>query len=191
MKSRVFLISCVSLISFSALAQSDSLYSKASYFLSIHSGGLFGKKGNGSSLTVTLLQGVRYKRFAFGAGIGYDAYPEWRTMPLFGSIGYDLTRVSDKAFFIQINAGHSVARYPKADEDQFTYTEDGGFLFHPQVGYRIQNGKMKLFITAGYKIQSLNYEQTPKWWIWGWPSGKVFVHRDIERISLQIGFGLR
>src|SRR5688572_20111035 len=100
MKSRVVLIICVTLISFSAPAQYDSLYSQASYFLSIHPGGLFGKTGHGSAMTVSLIQGVRHNRFGFGAGIGYDSYPEWRTFPIFGSVAYDFSKGRNNRWFI-------------------------------------------------------------------------------------------
>ena len=187
MKNRVLLILILVFLSFLATGQSDSSFSRPSYFVSIHAGGLLGKKGNGSSLSSALLSGVRYKHFALGAGIGYDVYNEWRTMPVFGSLGYDFARRAGNPFFVQVNAGYSRGWNPITDEDEFIYETNGGMYFHPLVGYRIRNGRMSAYVTVGYKFQRLSYEQTPRWW--GSWIHKTTVQRDIERLSVQIGLG--
>jgi hypothetical protein len=63
-------------------------------------------------------------------------------------------------------------------------------MAHPLLGYRIRSEKFSLYFTAGYKFQNLEYEQSPKWWIWGYTSSKTTVSRKLERLSFQIGFGL-
>lgn len=190
MTTKVFLVICAFLIPFQAAGQSDSLYSKSSYFLSIHSGGLLGKKGQGSAMTVSLIQGVRHKRFAFGAGIGYDAYTEWRTFPIFGSVAYDLSKGRNR-WFIQFNAGYSKAWNPTREEFGLRYDNKGGSIFHPLFGYRIQKGNIALYMTAGYKFQRLTSEWTERFWGWGNSPNKITEQRDIQRLSVQIGFGLR
>lgn len=187
MKSRILLSLIIVFSSFSVSAQPDSSFSKATYFNSIHAGGLLGKKGNGSSLTASIIQGIRNKNFAFGIGIGYDAYLEWRTLPVFGSLSYDFAGFRENAFFIQLNAGYSKAWNPLADNDQIVYDGKGGRYIHPLLGYRIHTDKFSLYLTAGYKLQRITYE-TPKW-IWGFPTNKVTIERDIERLSVQLGFG--
>ncbi|MEX2230512.1 MAG: hypothetical protein WD824_00010 [Cyclobacteriaceae bacterium] len=190
MKSRVFLVISIFFVSFCAVGQADSLDSKPSYFLSIYSGGLLGKKGKGSAMTVSLIQGVRHKRFAFGAGIGYDAYTEWRTFPIFGSVAFDLSKGRNR-WFIQFNAGYSKAWNPTRPEAALRYDDKGGSIFHPLLGYRIQNGNMVLYLTAGYRFQRLTSEWTERFWGWGNSPNKFTERRDIERLSVQIGFGLR
>ena len=189
MKNKVLLILFLSAF-FPVSAQSDSTASKVSYFNSFHAGGLFGKKGNGSGESFATIHGIRLEKFSFGVGIGYDAYQEWRTLPVFASVTYDFLALRDNAFFIQLNAGYSKAWYPLEDEDQFTYARKRGPCAHPVLGYRIRGSKFDLFLTAGYKFQGINYIQTPRWWTW--PAGsKITVGRDIERISIQLGFGFR
>lgn len=190
MKSRILLSFIIVFFIFSVSAQPDSSFSKATYFNSIHAGGLLGKKGNGSSLTASTIHGIRNKNFAFGIGIGYDAYLEWRTLPVFGSLSYDFAGFRENAFFMQLNVGYSKAWNPLADDDQFVYDKKGGSYIHPLLGYRIHSHKFSLYLTAGYKLQRIAYEQTPKWWIWGYPANKVTVERDMERLSVQLGFGL-
>ena len=191
MKNRDILIPIILFLSFPAGAQSDSSYSDISYFVSIHSGGLLGKKAQGSSLSVSLVQGVRHNRFALGVGVGYDSYAEWQTVPLFASVAYDLAGRRRGAFFVMMNTGYSDAWNPLIDKDQFTYSEEGGFFFHPLLGYRRDIEKFSFYFSAGYKFQNLTYEQTPNWWIWGGQTRKVTISRDIQRLSIQIGIGFR
>jgi len=189
MMNRVFLILILLLISFFAIGQADSSFSKPSYFLSLHAGGLLGKKGYGSSLTSALLQGVRYRGFTFGVGIGYDAYAEYRAIPVFGSLGCDLASVRMNAFFIQVDGGYSKAWNLLEDETFFSYAQKAGTYFHPLVGYRIHNGKMNVYLTAGYKFQRIAFQQTPNWLEWGLTGNRVTIQHDIQRLSVQIGFG--
>jgi hypothetical protein len=190
MKSSAIVIPVILFLSHPLFPQSDSTFSGLSYFLSVHSGGLFGKKGNSSSLSTSAIQGIRYDRLALGVGVGYDAYMEWRTLPVFVSVGYDLFSRRAGAYFLQMNTGYSRAWNPLANENQFTYSEEGGFFVHPVLGYRSQHDKFSLYFTAGYKFQDLTYEQTPNWWVWGHPAGKVTVDREVQRLSVQIGIGL-
>ena len=193
MKSRILILLAFIVVfgTFSVSAQPDSSFSKVTYFNSIHVGGLLGKKGNGSSLTASLIQGVRYKNFSFGIGIGYDAYRDWRTLPLFGSVSYDFARIRNNAFFIQLNAGLSKVWNPLEDDDQFVLDDKAGRFIHPLVGYRIQSQKFSLYMTAGYKLQHLAYEHRLRWLTWGYAANKVTIEQDIERLSVQLGFGFR
>src|SRR6185503_16067302 len=93
LRSPMWIKACIALLflffSFLAQAQPETLPERPSYFLSVHAGGAFGKKGQGSSLASALIQGVRYKWIALGAGVGYDAYSEWRAIPFFASVSMD------------------------------------------------------------------------------------------------------
>lgn len=192
MKTRAFLIPFFVLISFFSWSQPDSTMSHVSYFVSLHSGALLGKKGHGTFFSTSAIQGIRYKRISLGVGVGYDAYPEWRTVPLFVSGGYDVVRSNGGAWFIQMNTGYSVAWSSVVDEEQFTISKAGGYLFHPVVGYRIAREKLRVYFSAGYKFQDLSYEQTPRSRIWGWPgTSRVLMTRDTRRLSFQIGIGLQ
>lgn len=191
MKSRILLSVIIVFSTFSSYAQSDSASSKAHYFYSIHTGGLFGKKNKGSTFTASFIQGIRYKNVSFGVGVGYDAYLDWRTLPMFGSLNFDFDRVKSNAIFIQLNAGYSKAWNPVTGNEQFIYDAKWGRYIHPVIGYRIHTPKFSLYLTTGYKLQRINYEQTPTWWIGRNSANKVTVERDIERLTVQLGFGFR
>jgi hypothetical protein len=160
------------------------------YFYTVHAGGLF-EKDKAPSLSVSTIHGMRHKRLAAGLGIGYDAYTEWRSMPVFASLSYDLSGSRNQnALFIQLNTGFSKAWIPEADGGEFNFHEKGGTMVHPLVGYRIRTEKFRLYFSAGYKFQNLKYEQSTNWWTWGSASSRSMVNRKVERLSIQIGFGL-
>lgn len=187
MKNSAVLLSLLLVSSFFASAQPDSTLSDISYFLSIQSGGLLGEKGDGTFFSASGVQGVRCKRLALGIGIGYDAYHDWRALPIFASLGYDLFRGRDRALFLQVNSGYSRAWNPHDDEASYTLEGEGGYVFHPLAGYKVSHGKVSITVTAGYKIQDLTYVQVPRWQSWG-PT-KVTTERQVRRFSLQIGIG--
>lgn len=187
--NRIFFLPTFLLFSVVAFGQSESAHSKASYFFSVHSGGLLGGGGQSSSFTTSLIQGLRVKKFAFGVGLGYDAVAEWRTLPVFASLRSDFAKVRQHNFYFQLDGGYAKAWLPDIDESQFRFREKGGIFFHPQVGYRINAEKVRVYLSAGYKIQRIKYEQTPNWG-WGNANSTYYITRDIERVSVQIGFGL-
>ena len=170
-------------------AQSVPAPPKISYFNSFHAGGLFGKKANGSGESFATIHGVRMNKYAFGIGVGYDAYHEWRTLPVFASLSYDFLPLRDNTFFIQLNGGYARAWSPMEEQSQFNYEDKRGPCAHALLGYRIHSNKFNLYLTAGYKLQEIQYEQTFDWW--SGPGSKVYVARDMERVSVQLGFGFR
>lgn len=190
MRCKVIAIVIAILGSWPVAAQSDSTFTGTYYFGSLNSGVLFGKKGNGNSFSVSTIHGVRYKRFALGAGLGYDAYPDWNVLPLFASVGYDVVQGRRNALYLQLNSGYSKAWATAANNSQSLYAVDGGYFYHPIVGYRITRDHLTVYFSAGYKFQRLTYEERPGWWTWGTAGSKVTVQRNIERLSLHLGLGI-
>ena len=182
----LFVFSCSPLWAF---GQSEPSASEGSYFFSVHTGGLLGGEGQGSSFTTSLIQGVRINKFAVGIGLGHDAVAEWLTLPVWASTRIDFAKADLNNFYLQFDVGYAKAWLPSIDENQFTYREKGGIMVHPQVGYRINADKVKVYLSIGYKLQRISYEQTSTWG-WGGASNKYYIVRDIERVSIQIGFGL-
>ena len=186
MPNRILFVLTILGLSFSAEAQSDSFALRPRYFLSVHSGGLVGKKGDGSFLTSSLIQGVRFDRLAVGLGIGYDAYVDWRVIPVFMNLNYDLGRSpGGNSLFIQFNGGVSKAWNPWLSEVETVYNEEANININPMVGYRIIADKSSLYISIGYKSQVIEFG-------WGYPGGdKTFVRRQTGRVAIQLGFGFR
>ena len=190
MWNKVLLFAAIVCCPFVARSQSDSTLSQLSYFITLQAGGLMGEQEQ-TALTASVTQGVRLKRVALGVGIGYDDYTDWRALPIFVSGSYDVVKRGDRAWFLQFNTGYATARPSMQGEEQVIVSNASGYFFHPLIGYRLSSGKKALSFSAGYKFQSLNYEQTPRWWIWGRPgSSRLLIDRDIQRLSFQIGIGI-
>ena len=189
MNNRIFLALVIALASFSASAQSDTV-SQRSWFVSIHSGVLLGKPGNGTTVTATLMPGIRLGRVAMTVGAGYDAYLQWKTLPVFAGVGYDVYNGRNYSLFVHCNAGYSKGWDSIQEESGFSYKNEGGYFYHPFIGCRVSQGKVDLYLSAGYKFQTLTYEQEPQWG-WGWGTGvKSTITAEMQRFSLQIGLGI-
>ena len=184
------LLSLFAFIPFFVSAQPDSIASQFGYFNAFHAGGLFGKSGNGSDVSVATIHGVQLNKFRVGIGVGYDAYENWRTLPVFLSAAYDFLPVRGNAFFVQLNGGYSKAWHHFQENDLSVRNIKPGPCAHPVLGYRLRGNKFELYVTAGYKVQRLEYEQTPLWWTNN-PGSKISVSRDMGRLSIQLGFGFR
>lgn len=191
MRSRLLLVLLLGSVSFSTTGQTDSASAERPWFVSLYSGALLGRPGSGSSISAMLMPGVRLNRVAIAVGAGYDGHLIWETLPVFAGVGYDVIRRNRHAFFAHFNAGYSRVwdRRPTG-EIQTTYKHEGGYFYHPFVGYRIRQGKISLYFSAGYKFQTLTYEEIPSWGLWNNSSMKKTVVYDMERVSIQMGIGL-
>jgi hypothetical protein len=171
-------------------AQSDTTDDKQHripYFNYISSGALIAKMDKGVSFSISTIHGIRIGKFFTGLGIGYDAYQEWRVLPLIASIGYDLYRKHAETLFFQLQGGYSLARnVPLNDFQPSPHDSKGGRMFTPSLGYRIKKENISLYLMAGYKFQRLDYEIN-QWWN---PNNRSTVKHNIERVTIQIGFGL-
>jgi hypothetical protein len=189
MKISIFII-CVSSLSFFSFAQqSDSTKvsapKKVVYFNNLLVGGLF---GDTNGLSVSTTHGVRIKRFAVGAGVGFDSYGRWETASIFGVASYDFVKIKNNAFYLQFAAGHSNANKVETEEWWSDYKESGGLMINTMLGYRITARHFSLYIQAGHKFQEAHYSYNPQPWSSTWGSTN-FVDEEINRVVFQLGFG--
>ena len=133
--------------------------SNVTYYFTFGMGAMIGCEqckvtGTTASFTTSMVHGVRIgRKGSVGAGIGFDAYENWKTLPLFGSASWDLFGKSNKVF-VQLNYGYGSAWINKADAKAYGYKRsDGGKMINPSLGYRIQSGNMRVHFTVGYKFQ--------------------------------------
>lgn len=192
MNNRLIPVLLIFFVSFPVSAQSDSTTSLMSRFVSIHSGvmlakpGLAGKPGTPTSLSITLMPGVRVNRVTMTVGVGYDTYSTWKLVPVFAGVSYDIVKGRNYALFAHYNAGYARAwqLFPGFGSP---YKNEGGYFHHPFVGFRIQPGGIVLYFSAGYKFQSLIYEQES---VWSWSGSKTTTRADMQRLTFQIGIGI-
>lgn len=171
----------------SAAAQSDTVRaSNVTYYNQFLVGGGFGKKAEIVTLSSVMFHGVRYKRTSIGIGIAYDTYQEWKTFPFMTSLSYEMP-VKRNAWFVQLDGGYGRVRHIDSEFDTFIYNGKGGRVLHPSIGYKLAAGKYSIYLKAGYKFQTIFYDQNPKWWPESYTN---HVKRDMNRVTLQLGFGL-
>ena len=156
------------------------------YWNNFLAGGLVGEDGKGASFTFSTTHGIRYRRWTTGFGVGYDVYSDWNTLPLFVSLGADLHDTGRYACYLQLNAGYAAAAWIPGREDYMPDIDtNGGAMINPMIGFAMKADHYRIYLAAGYKFQRNSYD----YWII-YPSNGFSLQKDIERIVIQLGFGL-
>jgi hypothetical protein len=164
---------------------------KLIYYNNFLAGGLLGEPGKGSGLTLSTTHGIRIKRLSLGAGVGVDSYFDWKTLPIFGSVSFDFGKIKSNALFLQFNAGYAEAWLIENDDPWMPeYRDYGGTMVSSMIGYRITKERFSLYMLAGHKFQRAHssYETEP--WSSFAPQFNTFVEEEMNRLVVQIGFGL-
>jgi hypothetical protein len=191
---KIKLLVAVACISYSVAAQTPDIEPpkrKLVYYNSFLAGGLLGEPGKGSGLTLSTTHGIRIKRFSLGAGVGFDSYFDWKTLPIFGSVTFDFGKIKSNALFLQFNAGYAEAWLIEDNELWMPeYRDYGGTMVSSMIGYRITKERFSLYMLAGHKFQRAHssYEAEP--WSSFAPQFSTFVEEEMNRLVVQIGFGL-
>ena len=148
-------------------ADSTALKKRISYFFTLGMGPMIGcnqcqRTGKVASFAASTVHGVRIgKRLFLGAGIGFDSYENWKTLPLFGSASWDLFGKKNKVS-VQLDYGYSFAWINNAAKEYGYKRDRGGEIFNPSLGYRINYGAARLSFSIGYKFQRVfSYYEYP------------------------------
>ena len=190
---RTSLLILLASVSFGGMAQTVDVEipkKKVTYFNTFLAGGLMGETGKGTGVTLSTIHGVRLKRAAFGAGIGFDSYFDWKTLPIFGSVSFDFGKIRSNALFVQFNAGYAEAWLVR-DEDSWTppYRDYGGTTVASSIGYRITKERFSIYVMAGHKFQRAHLTYEPEIWNIFAPAVRQRIEEDMNRLVVQIGFG--
>lgn len=201
----VFLIQAVTLFARNELKNPDSIIhaKKFEYFFYLQSGTLIGcnecSKGKELTFSGATVHGVKVgKRLRVGAGLGYDSFYGWNTLPVFGSASWDLF-ARKNAFFVQFNYGGALKswKYSQYDYNEYGFQgSEGGRMINPMVGYRVRYHDVSLALMAGYKYQRISsyYEYPYYYWdplqgqIMGEPTTTTMV-QEMNRFMLSISMG--
>jgi hypothetical protein len=188
----VVIFTLLSFQSYLLLAQEDSLgvsKNKIHYYNSFLAGGLLGKSKQGSGASFSMAHGIRINRLAIGAGLGFDSYLDWKTVPLFGAVSFDFAKIKKNAFFIQLNGGYAWAWDIVKENFEPNYDKlSGKGMISSMVGYRISLNQYSIYFSAGHKFQRIEYSYNPTPWS-SVPGSNTFVEEDMNRFVLQLGFG--
>ena len=112
---------------------------------------------------------------------------------MMGSVSFDLKKPDKKrGLYLLINSGYSLADKMVPIEWTRTFSDTGGVIFNPMIGYRIQVGTVDLYFQSGYKNQKVSYGYSYDYPGWGDQPGysdKYTVDQNLNRFVFQIGFG--
>ncbi len=174
---------------------------KVRYFFNVLSGTLIGNSGISgdgfATYSFSTTHGVRLgNRLGLGAGVGFDSYLDWKAMPLFISLSYDLIGKKNK-LFVQLNYGKSLV---KKSENQYEYgvtTYEGRSMINPSLGYKFAFDNLRLYIQAGLKMQNIKIRsEYPTYYTYAFQSlaplpNSTYSKTDLtlNRFYFSIGFG--
>lgn len=141
------------------------------YFVYFQSGALVGcndcSEKKEVSFTASVVHGFSLsKKLRVGAGIGFDSYANWQTLPLFGSVSWDLLgNKNTNALFLQFNYGWA---HPWLNKTARTYgykEVNGGKMYALSLGYRIRYHDLRLSFALGLKSQDVSsYYEYPTYY---------------------------
>lgn len=149
LKTKMFCCLVILSISFAASSQQKIKFS------SFNTAGVSVGK-SGSFGVVQTVNGVKYKEWFAGIGLGIDYYKN-RTIPLFIDVRRDLLKENVFAF---ADLGYNFPQHNNPGKEisyYSTYDFSGGFYSEVGIGYKMRlMGKRSLLVTSGYSYKTLS-----------------------------------
>jgi len=203
--SRLHLIVILIICSLTSRAQElgvDSVKkSKIAYYFQVQSGAIIGCNSCRGSEEIgfsgATIHGVKFgQKLRVGGGIGLDSYSYWNTVPVFGSINYDLIGKKKSALFIEANVGDALLSRRKPIYEEYGYKDSkGGMMYSYGLGYKFKYDQMRISLGVGRKTQMITYYYEYPTLVWrngtmvaGDPSQKI-VKTEINRLMIWMAVG--
>lgn len=172
------------------------------YFFNVQSGAMIGCNDCEFSKEVTFSAATTHgitigRKLRTGIGIGFDSYFEWTTMPIFGSLSWDLLGTKNtQALFVQANYGWSNSWIKKSEWIAGSTSVDGGAMASALVGYRVKYYDVKISLAIGTKFQRVyRYYEYPTFYflpdgtmVEGSPN-KTTIKEELNRLMISLIVG--
>jgi hypothetical protein len=141
---------------------------------------------------ISTFHGVRYKRASVGVDLSYDNYDRWKVLSPGLGATYDFLSTRNYAFHVQANAAYSKLWYQRSDNDNVNREVKRGRQFEALVGYRLKIEKVRLYVSAGFRSQQIEYSDTPRWWFLADMTSQPVstVTRTINGVVVRFGLGI-
>lgn len=186
-----YIVACLLLVSLQTSAQQkDSTQAKKKFaYHSILLGGVLEGASN-SSLQLQSINGVQYKTWFGGIGIGIDHY-HIRTLPLFASIRKDILNKASSPF-IYADLGTQII-WPRNKETWQYSNQDfnAGVYYNAGAGYKLSViKKHAMLLSAGYSLKKFSYGSSYPYPCLAepCPEYKNTTEYILRRLSFQLGF---
>lgn len=157
-------------------------------FTALVQGGLL-EGEQGSAFQLKAINGVRYKNWVGGIGVGLDYYQS-RSVPLFLAVRHFFRQT--KGVFLYADGGYNFP-WQTAEEKAWNYeAANGGFYGDGGIGYQFPlRNKSFLFLSAGYsqKQYSSEYAYASVLDVYPspYPPQTYKVDYTLRRVSMQVG----
>ena len=161
-------------------------------FSSINQVGLL-EGDNGSSFNLQTINGISYKTWFTGVGIGLDYY-RFRTIPLFLDVRKDLTKKVNRPFvygdigvhlpWVRGNAGE----WWRGDPEY-----NNGLYYDAGIGYSLDIGKKRsLLFSGGFSLKKMRETRNYEVVCVTFPCPEQSEHYDftLKRVSIKAGLRL-
>jgi len=179
----------------------DSLSKKKiEYYFQFQSGTLIGcgscSDGKQITFSGSTTHGIKIgRKLRVGAGVGLDSYFEWNTMPVFGSVSWDLIGKKN-ALYVELNYGGALASWRPMNIQEYGFQKSNtGKVYSYAVAYRIKYEKMRISMGIGRKTQLVTtyYEYPTYYWnlgnyVMGDPSRKT-IKNEMNRLMVYLAVG--
>lgn len=176
MRKKFILVAAFAFGSLLVLAQR----AKPQYTAHISSGLVGGEAG--PALQLQAVNGIKYKTWAAGIGVGIDYY-HTRTVPLFLDLRKAFSEKS-KAGFVYASGGYNVPWASKANQESAAYA----FVMDAKRGAYAEGGigfsvpafkKHQWFVSAGWQVKTFTNTVNTMPWSSMWPPPKE-AYRDYD-----------
>ena len=145
----------------------------------------------GTELQLQTINGIQYKTFSTGIGVGLDYYKE-RSVPLFLNVQKNLLQ-KPRTPFIYADGGYHFA-WPKEKPEEWMRTDvEGGLYYDLGIGYRFPAFKTgAVHISLGYSVKEVSEKVKRNIWISSLPMPEDFQRFDytLRRYSFKMGLTL-
>lgn len=181
---RKIFTACLLLSVFSVNAQNT----KPQFTTSVQGGLLEGEQG--SAFQLKAINGVQYKKWLAGIGVGLDYYQS-RSAPLFLALRH-FFHPTTKGLFLYADAGYNFPWLKPTEKDWDYISVKGGFYGEGGVGYQFPlRSKSFLFVSAGYSQKQYTGKYTYPIIIdvypAPYPASTYEVDYTLRRLSIQAG----
>lgn len=172
------------------------------YFFNVQVGPLIGCNDCSGDKDITFtsstLHGITLgRKLRVGLGVGFDSYDSWQTLPLYGSVSWDLLGTKNtQALYLQFDYGWSAA-WRQRDQFEYGFTDSGGGkMYNALVGYRIKYHDLKIGLAIGSKSQQVyTYYESPSYYynsegilVQGAPN-RTTVKKEMSRLIFSLSVG--
>jgi hypothetical protein len=183
---KLFCMAVCTLLSLSVFAQSKARFSSHNYV-----GLLEGE--HGSSLQLQTINGVAFKSWFVGLGVGIDWYYR-RSIPFFASIDKDFLQKGKRSFYFSANAGINFPWQTDNYHNEWGYNETkstAGLYWSAGLGYKIGIGKGNdaLLMQLGYDYKHVG-EKVDLSYVFFPPETDPHDQFDyhLRRLSIKVGW---